>query len=77
MDVWILGMLISELGIFMNTRLTVIIAVHLLNVAKMIASQAPATQVQTFLSLAFIRVYLKLKSLVFSRNMVVSKAVRS
>lgn len=75
--VWILGMLLTNLDMTVDTQLTVIIVVHLLSEATMIANQAPATQAQIFSSLAFIPVSLKQKSLVFSRNMAMSKVVRS
>ena len=77
MVVWILGMLISTYGLTVKPQLTVIPAVHLLSVTKMIANQAPVTQVQIFSSLVSILVSLKQKSLVFSRNTAMSKAVRS
>ena len=75
--VWILSMLIHNLGMTMNSQLTIIPAVHLLSVTKMIASQAPVTRVQIFSSLVFILVSPKQKSLVFSRNTAMSKVVRS
>ena len=70
-------MLLNNLKVVVNAQLRVIIVVHLLSVTKMIANQAPVTQAQTFSSLAFILVSLKQKSLVFSRNMAMSKVVRS
>lgn len=77
MVVWILGMLLNYSSMIVDTQPTVIIVVHLLSVTKMIANQAPATQAQIFSSLAFTLVSLKQKSLVFSRNMEMSRVVRS
>ena len=75
--VWILSMLINNLGMTMNSQLTILLVVHLLSVTKMIASQAPVTRVQIFSSLVSILVSPKQKSLVFSRNTAMSKVVRS
>ena len=77
MAVWILGKLLNKISMTLDTQLTVILVVHLLSVTKTIASQAPATQAQIFSSLVFTLVSQKQKSLVFSRNMAMSKVVRS
>lgn len=75
--VWILGMLLNNLSMTVKSQLTFVVVVHLLIVTRMIANRAPVIQVQISSSLESILVFLKQKSLVFSRNGAMSKVVRS